>query len=259
MQVQEVCLPAPAAAGALSIEASEHALSTPDAAKHTALPSPCLGLETPSPCLQPIGSISAPTSAVVSPETARLAQSITPLQSSAAANVELPRPHAEKQQQSAQEVTNHKATVSPNAGSNGVFQSLRTMADSKVTALLEQQLRKVDLTDAAYLLVLAVATAAAAMPAERARAGLFPWPYYFIGTRDSFTHELVPIQSQVSNGVLIKSCTGKCFLSFARDIFVGHVQKLLCTHLQDYNLNANTSLLTCDIYHCKVDLDARQP
>jgi hypothetical protein len=31
----------------------------------------------------------------------------------------------------------------------------------------------------------------------RAAAGPFPWPTYFIGTRDSFTHRLVPLRSQV--------------------------------------------------------------
>lgn len=73
---------------------------------------------------------------------------------------------------------------------------------SSIADLVKQQLSEVDLTDAASLLVLAVATAAAATPAERANAGLFPWPYYFIGTRDSFTHELVPVQSLVSDTML---------------------------------------------------------
>lgn len=72
-------------------------------------------------------------------------------------------------------------------------------SNPSVPDVVKRQLNEADLTDAASMLVLAVATAAAATPAERARAGLLPWPYYFIRTRDSFTHELVPVQSQVSN------------------------------------------------------------
>ena len=72
-------------------------------------------------------------------------------------------------------------------------------SNSSIPDVVKQQLNKVDVTDAASMLVLAVATAAAATPAERARAGLIPWPYYFIRTRDSFTHELVPVRSQVGN------------------------------------------------------------
>ena len=53
-------------------------------------------------------------------------------------------------------------------------------------------------TDAASLLVQAAAAAAAASAGERAHAGPFPWPYYFIGTRDSFKYELVQRTEQVS-------------------------------------------------------------
>lgn len=77
---------------------------------------------------------------------------------------------------------------------------------SSVADVVKRQLSEVELTDAASMLVLAVATAAAATPAERARAGLFPWPYYFIGTRDSFRHELVPVQSLVSDNSYPMQC-----------------------------------------------------
>ena len=76
--------------------------------------------------------------------------------------------------------------------------SLGVSGDCSLADLVKQQLSEVDLTDAACMLILAASAAAAATPAERARAGPFPWPYYFIGTRDSFTHELVPVQSQVN-------------------------------------------------------------
>ena len=75
--------------------------------------------------------------------------------------------------------------------------SLGVEKDSSVTEVVRQLLSEIDLTDAACMVVLAAATAAAATAAERARAGPFPWPYYFIGTRDSFMHELVPVRSQV--------------------------------------------------------------
>lgn len=85
----------------------------------------------------------------------------------------------------------------------GTGRGLVISSSSIVADLVKRQLGEVDLTDAASMLVLAVATAAAATPAERARAGLFPWPYYFIGTRDSFRHELVPVQSLVSYSIYL--------------------------------------------------------
>ena len=45
--------------------------------------------------------------------------------------------------------------------------------------------------------VAVAAAASAAAGALRTAAGPFPWPTYFIGTRDSFTHRLVPLRSQV--------------------------------------------------------------
>ena len=45
--------------------------------------------------------------------------------------------------------------------------------------------------------VAVAAAASAAAGAVRTAAGPFPWPTYFIGTRDSFTHRLVPRRSQV--------------------------------------------------------------
>ena len=62
----------------------------------------------------------------------------------------------------------------------------------------DDQLKGLQASDAASQLVLAVAAASAASPGERAQAGQFPWPYYLIGTRDSFTNELVKVQTQVS-------------------------------------------------------------
>ncbi|KAL0039028.1 hypothetical protein WJX77_005595 [Trebouxia sp. C0004] len=61
----------------------------------------------------------------------------------------------------------------------------------------EDQLTGLQASDAASQLVFAVAAASAASPRDRAQAGQFPWPYYLIGTRDSFTNELVKVQTQV--------------------------------------------------------------
>ena len=100
-----------------------------------------------------------------------------------------------------------KTELLSNAG-RGLFAG----SGSSIADLVNRQLSEVDLTDAASMLVLAVAMAAAATPAERARAGLFPWPYYFIGTRDSFMHELVPVQSLVSDNSYSVQCTSECML-----------------------------------------------
>ena len=258
MDLTQVCAPAAATASFLTT-GTDHAFSTPDAAKPTALTSPCL--ETLSPCLQPMASIAAPTSAGSYPAAACLAQRVAPLQTSAPANMALLLQDAEQQQQAAQEVTDPHAAVRTNDSSKNFSPTLRTMAESRVTPLLKQQLTQVDLTDAATRLVLAVATAAAATPAERARAGLFPWPYYFIGTRDSFTHELIPIQSQVSNRVRAWSCKRKCFASCLRcasDSYAIHVYRpnssmQVCRAM---TLHTYTALLTCAMYYCKVELDA---
>lgn len=52
-------------------------------------------------------------------------------------------------------------------------------------------------SDQTSLHVQAAAAAIAARPGERGGAGQFPWPYYFISTRDCFTHHLVPIARKV--------------------------------------------------------------
>jgi len=79
----------------------------------------------------------------------------------------------------------------------------------------DDQLTGLQASDAASQLVLAVAAATAASPGERAQAGQFPWPYYLIGTRDSFTNELVKVQTQVRciNCTTMYSCMA--FLSYA--------------------------------------------
>ena len=97
---------------------------------------------------------------------------------------------------------------------------------SSVADLVKRQLSEVDLTDAASMLVLAVATATAVTPAERARAGLFPWPYYFIGTRDSFTHELVPMQSLVRDNNYSLQCIFRVYVTGI--IFMVHAVAALC-------------------------------
>ena len=52
----------------------------------------------------------------------------------------------------------------------------------------------------------AAGAAVALEASERASAGPFPWPLYLIGTRDCFTHHLVPISEQVS----LPCCSRPC-------------------------------------------------
>ncbi len=86
----------------------------------------------------------------------------------------------------------------PDAASIATPQLAAAQTRSVVVHPWEDQLTGLQASDAASQLVLAVAAATAASPGERAQAGQFPWPYYLIGTRDSFTNELVKVQTQVS-------------------------------------------------------------
>ena len=62
----------------------------------------------------------------------------------------------------------------------------------------------------AEALALAAICAQAASAAERAAAGHFPWPLYFIATRDCFTFELVASTKQVQTLCPSNVCMGLC-------------------------------------------------
>lgn len=61
-------------------------------------------------------------------------------------------------------------------------------AVGRVSSLEAEDARLVQEQNSFFALASAVATAACA---GRAAIGEFPWPYYFIGTRDCFTYNLV--------------------------------------------------------------------
>lgn len=92
----------------------------------------------------------------------------------------------------------------------------------------EDQLTGLQASDAASQLVLAVAAATAASPGERAQAGQFPWPYYLIGTRDSFTNELVKLQTQVGCNDCIPMHSCMAFLSHACGPVVSVIIQFCC-------------------------------
>ncbi|KAA6428500.1 MAG: hypothetical protein FRX49_01376 [Trebouxia sp. A1-2] len=96
--------------------------------------------------------------------------------------------------------TTDNITADSTATNGTAINSCATTAVSPIFHPWEDQLTGLQASDAASQLVLAVAAATAASPGERAQAGQFPWPYYLIGTRDSFTNELVKLQTQVCSG-----------------------------------------------------------
>ena len=82
---------------------------------------------------------------------------------------------------------------SGSAGSNDALEAARSFAASPGS--LAEAISAAACQSAGAVAVAAAVSAAAG--ALRTAAGPFPWPTYFIGTRDSFTHRLVPQRSQV--------------------------------------------------------------
>ena len=87
----------------------------------------------------------------------------------------------------------HERALSAFAGSGDTLEAACSIAASQ--GALAEGISAAARQPAGALALAAAASAAAG--ALRTAAGPFPWPTYFIGTRDSFTHRLVPRRSQV--------------------------------------------------------------
>ncbi|KAL0039027.1 hypothetical protein WJX77_005595 [Trebouxia sp. C0004] len=84
--------------------------------------------------------------------------------------------------------------ITPNLTAPFVTVPITIPADATAICPIENAPTPINVTTTATI---AATDIAAASPRDRAQAGQFPWPYYLIGTRDSFTNELVKVQTQV--------------------------------------------------------------
>lgn len=104
----------------------------------------------------------------------------------------------------------HERAPSGSAGSSDVTEATCSSAASPRS--LAEAISAAACQPAGAVAVAAAANAAAG--ALRMAAGPFPWPTYFIGTRDSFTHRLVPRRSQVI-GLHAQSAARKQYCCFS--------------------------------------------